>query len=117
MLQATGYIGIYTAASAWYISFAELLNEVWFRGRVGSHLSLACTFAQICHCHAVVTAVHAVAKSACDEAQQKASCSQGEGSCCQMSFCDYPDLQCRGCTRSTFLTAQLLHHITASVSR
>ena len=33
-LQVTGYVGIYTAASAWYISFAELLNEIWFRGRV-----------------------------------------------------------------------------------
>ena len=34
MMQVTGYVGIYTAASAWYISFAELLNEIWFKGRV-----------------------------------------------------------------------------------
>ena len=33
-LQASGYIGLYTAASAWYISFAELYNEVLFKGRV-----------------------------------------------------------------------------------
>ncbi|DBA72597.1 TPA: hypothetical protein ACH3X2_010349 [Trebouxia sp. C0005] len=33
-MKVTGYVGIYTAASAWYISFAELLNEIWFRGRV-----------------------------------------------------------------------------------
>ncbi len=33
-MQVTGYVGIYTAASAWYISFAELLNEIWFKGRV-----------------------------------------------------------------------------------
>ena len=34
MVQVTGYVGIYTAASAWYISFAELFNEIWFKGRV-----------------------------------------------------------------------------------
>lgn len=33
-MKVTGYVGIYTAASAWYISFAELLNEIWFKGRV-----------------------------------------------------------------------------------
>lgn len=32
--KAGGYFGIWTAAVAWYIAFAELLNEVWFRGRV-----------------------------------------------------------------------------------
>ena len=32
--QAGGYFGIWTAGVAWYIAFAELLNEVWFRGRV-----------------------------------------------------------------------------------
>ena len=36
MLQAGGYLGIWTAGVAWYIAFAELLNEVWFRGRVSS---------------------------------------------------------------------------------
>ena len=34
ILQAGGYLGIWTAGVAWYIAFAELLNEVWFRGRV-----------------------------------------------------------------------------------
>lgn len=33
-MQAAGYFGVWTAASAWYIAFAELLNETWFRGRV-----------------------------------------------------------------------------------
>ncbi|KAA6424429.1 hypothetical protein WJX79_007310 [Trebouxia sp. C0005] len=32
--KAGGYFGVWTAAVAWYIAFAELLNEVWFRGRV-----------------------------------------------------------------------------------
>jgi len=32
--KAGGYLGIWTAGVAWYIAFAELLNEVWFRGRV-----------------------------------------------------------------------------------
>ena len=33
-VQAGGYFGVWTAGVAWYIAFAELLNEVWFRGRV-----------------------------------------------------------------------------------
>lgn len=37
-LQAAGYWGVWTAASAWYIAFAELLNETWFRGRVCFHV-------------------------------------------------------------------------------
>lgn len=37
-LQAAGYFGVWTAASAWYIAFAELLNETWFRGRVSPSL-------------------------------------------------------------------------------
>lgn len=37
-----GYFGIYTAASAWYISFAELFNEIWFRGRVSLQSFPAC---------------------------------------------------------------------------
>ena len=37
LLQAAGYLGVWTAASAWYIAFAELLNETWFRGRVRCH--------------------------------------------------------------------------------
>jgi len=40
VMQVTGYVGIYTAASAWYISFAELLNEIWFKGRVSLLQSL-----------------------------------------------------------------------------
>ncbi len=36
-LQAGGYFGVWTAGVAWYIAFAELLNEVWFRGRVRLH--------------------------------------------------------------------------------
>ena len=35
-VQAGGYMGIITAAIAWYIAFAELINEVWFRGRVSN---------------------------------------------------------------------------------
>lgn len=45
LLQAAGYFGIWTSLVAWYIAFAELLNETWFRGRVGSlhlrHLLMA----------------------------------------------------------------------------
>ena len=33
-LKAAGYFGVWTAGAAWYIAFAELLNETWFRGRV-----------------------------------------------------------------------------------
>lgn len=32
--KVTGYVGIYTAISAWYIAFAELYNEVLFKGQV-----------------------------------------------------------------------------------
>jgi hypothetical protein len=32
-MMAAGYIGIFVAAVAWYIAFAELINEVWFHGR------------------------------------------------------------------------------------
>ena len=39
--QAGGYFGIWTAGVAWYIAFAELLNEVWFRGRVSSKIQLS----------------------------------------------------------------------------
>ena len=39
--QAGGYFGIWTAGVAWYIAFAELLNEVWFRGRVSSITQLS----------------------------------------------------------------------------
>jgi len=38
--QAGGYFGVWTAGVAWYIAFAELLNEVWFRGRVSSNSTL-----------------------------------------------------------------------------
>jgi hypothetical protein len=31
--QAAGYIGVFVAANAWYIAFAELMDEVWFKGR------------------------------------------------------------------------------------
>ncbi len=34
LIQAAGYCGEWTAIIAWYIAFAELLNECWFRGRV-----------------------------------------------------------------------------------
>lgn len=58
MMQVTGYVGIYTAASAWYISFAELLNEIWFKGRVSLlqcllSLSIQCiavTWDGVLHC-------------------------------------------------------------------
>ena len=43
-VQAGGYFGIWTAGVAWYIAFAELLNEVWFRGRV-SHWQVCCSIA------------------------------------------------------------------------
>jgi len=33
-LKAAGYFGVWTAGAAWYIAFAEPLNETWFRGRV-----------------------------------------------------------------------------------
>ena len=33
-MKAAGYFGVWTAGAAWYIAFAELLNETWFRGRV-----------------------------------------------------------------------------------
>lgn len=33
-MKAAGYFGVWTAGCAWYIAFAELLNETWFRGRV-----------------------------------------------------------------------------------
>jgi len=58
VMQVTGYVGIYTAASAWYISFAELLNEIWFKGRVSllhcllslSILCIAITWDGVVHC-------------------------------------------------------------------
>lgn len=37
-------MGIWTAAVAWYIAFAELLNEVWFRGRVSQRYALCALF-------------------------------------------------------------------------
>ncbi len=46
VMQVTGYVGIYTAASAWYISFAELLNEIWFKGRVSPLQCLLSLFTQ-----------------------------------------------------------------------
>ncbi len=46
--QAGGYFEIWTAAVAWYIAFAELLNEVWFRGRVSSASQMSVRFLFLC---------------------------------------------------------------------
>lgn len=42
VLQVTGYVGIYTAISAWYIAFAELYNEVLFKGQVSIAWAAMC---------------------------------------------------------------------------
>ena len=54
-LKAAGYFGVWTAGAAWYIAFAELLNETWFRGRVCLPLLLPipyqeCSFGTHLHC-------------------------------------------------------------------
>ena len=41
LMQAAGYFGVFTSAAAWYVAFAELLNETWFRGRVSHPVSNA----------------------------------------------------------------------------
>ncbi len=46
--QAGGYFGVWTAGVAWYIAFAELLNEVWFRGRVSSATQLSVGLLFLC---------------------------------------------------------------------
>ena len=53
VLQVTGYVGIYTAISAWYIAFAELYNEVLFKGQVSiAWAAMRYVLATDCCCNA-----------------------------------------------------------------
>ena len=50
-MQAAGYCGELTAAIGFYIAFAELLNETWFRGRVSTcHVSDMLTITRNSYC-------------------------------------------------------------------